>query len=112
MGALQRHEVKKFCIDSKRTLFSCSLNGDLAFEVFNRTIQTRELFCAWESGQYWMATKYSYENTQTQIKLNGQLSRCFSENLGVIQGHVRAADHYKIYINPLLNTIDSTNLGV
>ena len=44
--------------------------------------------------------------------MNGQLSRRFSENLGVIQGSIRAADHYKIYVNPLLDTVDSANLGV
>ena len=93
----------------KKTFFGCSLDGESAFEVVNRTIQTRELYCAGERGKYWLASKYSYENTQTQIKMNNQLSRNFSENLGVIQGHVRAADHYKIYINPLLDTVDNAN---
>ena len=41
MGALQRHEVEKFCIDTKKTFFWCSLDGDSAFEVVNREIQTR-----------------------------------------------------------------------
>ena len=43
MGALQRHEVEKYCVDMKKTFFGCSLDGDSAFEVVNRTIQTREL---------------------------------------------------------------------
>ena len=33
MGALQRHEVEKYCIDMKKTYFGCSLDGDSAFEV-------------------------------------------------------------------------------
>ena len=112
MGALQRHEVEKFCIDTKKTFFGCSLDGDSAFEVVNRSIQTRELYCAGELGQYWLASKYSYENSQTQIKMKGQLSRNFSENLGVKQGNIKSSDNYKIYINPLLDTVDSANLGV
>ena len=52
MGALQRHEVEKFCIDNKRTFFGCSLDGDSAFEVVNREILTRELYCAGERVQY------------------------------------------------------------
>ena len=52
MGALQRHEVEKYCIDMKKTFFGCSLDGDSAFEVVNRSIQTRELFCAGETGQF------------------------------------------------------------
>ena len=112
MGALQRHEVEKFCIDTKKTFFGCSLDGDSAFEVVNRAIQTRELYCAGERGQFWLASKYSYENTQTQIKMNGQLSRNFTEKLGVKQGHIKSSDNYKIYINPLLDAVDSANLGV
>jgi hypothetical protein len=106
MGALQRHEVEKFCVDNKKTFFGCSLDGWMV----NRAIQTRELFCAGERGQYWLASKYSYENTQTQIKMKGQLSRNFTENLGVKQGHIKSSDNYKIYVNPLLDTMDSANL--
>ena len=39
MGALQRHEVEKFCINNKKTFFGCSPDGDSAFEVVNRAIQ-------------------------------------------------------------------------
>ena len=112
MGSLQRHEAEKFCIDSKKTFFGCSLDGDSAFEVVNRTIQTRELFCAGENGKYWLASKYSYENSKTSIKMNGQLSRCFKETLGVKQGFIKSSDDYKIYINPLLDSIDGANLGI
>ena len=112
MGALQRHETEKFCMDSKKTFFGCSLDGESAFEVVNRAIQTRELYIAGEKGQFWRATKYSYENSQTRIKMNGQLSRSFEEKLGVKQGHIKSSDDYKIYLNPLLNAIDSANLGV
>ena len=30
MGALQRHETEKFCIDNMKTFFGCSLDGDSA----------------------------------------------------------------------------------
>ena len=61
MGAVQRHEVEKHCIDMKKTFFGCSLDGDSAFEVVDRNIQTRELYCAGEKGQYWQASQYSYQ---------------------------------------------------
>ena len=57
VGALQRHEAEKHCIDSKKTFFGCSLDGDSAFEVVNRAIQTRELYCAGERGQFWLVSK-------------------------------------------------------
>ena len=53
-----------------------------------------------------LASKFSYENTQTQIK-NGQLSRNFTETLGVKQGHRKSSDNYKIYINSLLDAVGS-----
>ena len=52
LGALQRHEAEKYCLDNKLTFFGCSLDGESAFEVVNRDIQLRELYCAGQKGQY------------------------------------------------------------
>ena len=41
-----------------------------------------------------------------------KVSRGFTESLGVKQGNIKSSDNYKIYINPLLDTVDSANLGV
>ena len=112
MAALQRHEAEKFCIDQKKTFFGCSLDGESAFEVVNRTIQLRELYNAGLQGQYWLADNYSYKNTQTRIKMNGQLSESFSEQSGVKQGNIKSSDHYKIYITPLLDAVDAADLGI
>ena len=112
MGAVQRHQVEKFCIAMKKTYFGCSLDGDSAFEVVNRFIQTHELYCAGETGQYWQASHHSYQNSQTNIKMNGQLSGSIVEGLGVKQGRTKSSDHYKVYIAPLLDSLDSADLGV
>ena len=111
MGALQRHEVEKYCIDMKKTFFGCSLDGDSAFEVVNRNIQKRELYCAGETGQFWQASHFSYQNSLTHIKMNGQLSRSIEETLGVKQGRNKSSDQFKIDIAPLLDTLDNDNLG-
>ena len=112
LGALQRHEIEKYCIDMKRTFLGCSLDGDSVFEVVNRSIQTRELFFAGERGDYWQVSHYSYQNSSTKIKMKGKLSRDIIEELGVKQGRNKSSDHYKIYIAPLLDTLDGANLGV
>ena len=112
LGAVQRHEVEKHCIDMKTTFFGVSLDGDSAFEVVNRNIQTRELYFAGERGQYWQASHNSYQSSQTCIKLKGKLSRKFTELKGVKQGRNKSSDHYKLYIAPLLDTIERANLGV
>ena len=112
MGALQRHEAQKYCIDNKKTFFGCSLDGDSAFEVVCRTIQQRELYFAGEKGELSQYNKNYYRNTETKIKMNGKVSQKLTENLGVGQGKIRSSDHYKIYINPVLETLENANLGI
>ena len=112
MGALQRHEAQKHCIDNKKTFFGCSLDGDSAFEVVCRTIQKRELYFAGETGQLAQYNQSSYDNTKTRIKMKGKVSKPLTEELGVGQGKIRSSDHYKIYINPVLDILDSAQLGI
>ena len=110
MGALQRHEAQKYCIDKKQTFFGCSLDGDSAFEVVCRAIQKRELYFAGETGQLSSYNHSTYNNTQTRIKMSRKISQPLNENLGVGQGKIRSSDHYKIYINPALETLESAQL--
>ena len=72
----------------------------------------RELYCAGETGNYWKANNFSYENTKTKIKMKGYLSYEINENRGVKQGRIKSLHHYKMYINPLLDMIYSAKLGV
>ena len=80
LGALQRHEVEKFCTDMKKKFLGSSLDGDSAFEVVNRNIPTRKLYFAGETGSYWQATHFLYQNSLTKIKMNGKLFRPIQEN--------------------------------
>ena len=50
-------------------------------------------------------------NTRAKIKLDGKLSRTFEEHTGNRQGHVKAAGHFKAYINPCLDALNSADLG-
>ena len=112
MGALQRHESEHHCIDLKKTFFGCSLDGDSAFEVVNRSILTRELYMAGDTGDYWKASYHSYQNSQSRIKMNNQVSRPIVETLGVKQGNCRSSDHYTVYNGPVLDTLEDVCLGV
>ena len=44
--------------------------------------------------------------------MHGKLSCQVKEKKGVKQGHINSSDHYKVYINPALETLDLSNLGV
>jgi hypothetical protein len=57
--------------------FGCSWDGERAFEVINRIIQTRKLYCAGSVGQYRKASEFSYNNSLSWITMNGQLSSEF-----------------------------------
>ena len=67
---------------------------------------------AGEIGEYWQASQQEYSNTLTKIKMKGKLSQQIYETLGVRQGQVKSSDHYKVYVGPALDTIDSADLGV
>ena len=112
LGALQRHEAEQHCLDLKKTFFGCSLDGDSAFEVVNRQILTRELYMSGDRGEYWKASYFSYQDSMSRIKMNGQLSRQIKEILGVKQGHIKSSDHYTAYNGPLLDTLEHACLGV
>ena len=43
--------------------------------------------------------------------MDGKLGRGFKELSGTRQGHVKASGHFKAYINPCLDALDSTDLG-
>ena len=52
------------------------------------------------------------ESENSQIKMKGKLSSKILEQKGVKQGQIKSSDLYKIYINPLLDMVDSAELGV
>ena len=112
LAALQRHETEMFCLDNKKTFFSCSLDGVSAFDIVNRQIQLRELYFAGDTGKHWQANYFEYNNSKTKIKMNNKLSSELEETLGCKQGSIKSGDHWKIYISTLLETMDSANLGV
>ena len=93
------------------TCFGVSLDGEAAFPSVDRDIQVRELYSVGESGDFLQYSRNTYQNTNCTMKVDGKLSRCFSEYTGNRQGHVKAAGHFKAYINPCLDTVNSTDLG-
>ena len=72
----------------------------------------RELYFCGEIGQLAAYNQSSYENTESRIKMNRKISKPLSESLGVGQGKIRSSDHYKIYINPALETLERAELGI
>ena len=70
------------------------------------------VYIAGDNNDYWKANHYSYQNSLSRIKMNGQLSRPIKETLGVKQGNIKSSDHYTVYNGPVLDTLDGATLGV
>ena len=51
--------------------------------ILQNTLSKFLACCAGERGEYWLASKTSYENTLTKIKMDGKLSSNISETLDV-----------------------------
>ena len=84
------------------------MDGEAAFPSVEREIQIRELYANGERADYLEYSKHTYENTDCHLTQNGMLSRRIKnikETDKVMFGH------FKGYINPLLNTLNSSNLG-
>ena len=112
IASVQRGECQRWALDSKKTCFGISLDGESAFPSVNREIQVRELYSVGERGTLLEYSKNTYVNTDCYLKQqDGYLSRKISEYTGNRQGHVRASGHYKAYINPLLLALNESKLG-
>ena len=111
LAAIQRGECQRWAIDQKMTCFGVSLDGESAFPSVERDIQVRELYAIGERGDVLQYSRNTYRNTECHMKLENKLSRKIVENKGNRQGHVRASGHFKVYINPCLLSLNSSQLG-
>ena len=111
LAAVQRGECQRLAIDRKITCYGVSFDGRAAFPSVDRTVQVRELYAAGERGDMLQYSKYTYQNTDSRIKIDGKLGRQFRTFKGSRQGHVKASGHFKAYVNPCLIALHSSNLG-
>ena len=83
-------------VDQENTCFGVSLDCGAVFSNVDSDIQVRAR---------------TLVNTECTMQLEGQLGRSFSEYSGNRQGHVKAAGHFKSYIDPCLDTLTEGDLG-
>ena len=110
-ASVLRGECQRWALDHKMTCYGVSLDGEAAFPSVDRDILVRELYSVGERGDILHYSRGTYQNTKSQFKLHGQLSRQFEEHTGTRQGHVKASGNFKAYINPCLKLLNSTDIG-
>ena len=111
LASVLRGECQRWAVDRKLTCYGVSLDGEAAFPSVDRDILLHELYTVGERGDFLQYSRGTYQNTHAQFKLDGKLSRTFEEHTGNRQGHVKASGHFKVYINPCLDSLNSTDLG-
>ena len=111
MAAIVRGECQRWALDTHQTCFGVSFDGKAAFPSVDRDIQIRELYSCGETGNLLEYSRRTYDNTICQMKQGQLLSREIQEWRGSRQGHKRAAGHFKTYINPCLDSANSSELG-
>ena len=111
LASIQRGECQRWAVDKKLTCFGLSLDGEAAFPSVEREIQVRELYSIGERGDILQYSRCTYKNTMCHIKMRDKLSRKVDKEKGNRQGQVRASGHFKVYVNPALLSLSSSNLG-
>lgn len=109
--ALIMEEFLNHCKDLKKTAYIVMLDGKSAFDVVVHSNMMRKLFNIGIDDSLWSLINDIHTNTNSRVKLNGKTSNDFAIYQGVRQGGNLSSDLYKIYLNPLLNRLQSCGIG-
>jgi hypothetical protein len=88
------------------------LDAKAAFDVVVHTHMLRRLFQAGLDDKHWTIIQSMHEGASSAIKWNGKISDQFEVLQGDRQGGILSTDLYKLYVNPLLDRLTSSNIGL
>ena len=100
-------EAKK----DKQPLYVTTLDAQKAFDVVNHSKLKQKLFLDGIRGHSWALIDNLYHDIQEHVSWKGQYSRPFKVTKGVRQGAVMSTTLYKLYVNDLLKTLESSGVG-
>ena len=88
------------------------LDAKAAFDTVVHSHMLRRVFLAGIDNRHWTLIKSLHENAKSSVKWDGNISEPFNVNQGVRQGGILSTDLYKLYINPLLDRLETSGLGL
>ena len=88
------------------------LDAKAAFDTVVHSHMLRRVFLAGIDNRHWTLIKSLHENAKSSVKWDGNISEPFNVNQGVRQGGILSTDLYKLYINPLLDRLEASGLGL
>ena len=100
--------IEEFLRESKYNNLTARLillDAKLAFDVVDHDHMLRRLFHIGVQDKQWTLISSLRRDALSVVKWVGEQSRSFKIHQGVHQGSIVSIDFYKIYQNPLLNTL-------
>ncbi|KAH3727866.1 hypothetical protein DPMN_053811 [Dreissena polymorpha] len=110
-AALIVEEVARECKDIGTPVDMVILDAKAVFDVVDHQHLLR---CVYHSGikdRHWSIINSIHTNAQSVVKWADSRSEPFPVLQGVRQGGILSTDLYKIYVNPLLKRLESTDHG-
>ena len=92
-------------------LNTCFVDASKAFDVVWYSSMLRRLFYTGVGGNNWSIINKMYQNMNSKVKWDGNISKSFDEQQGVRHGGIVSPELYKVFINPLLEFYKTNNLG-
>ncbi|CAG2195543.1 unnamed protein product [Mytilus edulis] len=111
-SALPVEEVYREVHDGETEAQIILLDAKSAFDKVIHTHMMRRVYQAGIEDKHWSLISSLHQNAASTIKWGGNISECFPVSLGVRQGGILSTDLYKLYVNPLLDRLENSNLGI
>ena len=110
-AALPVEEIYREAKDNNQEYELVLLDAKSAFDVVIHSHLMKRLYHAGIDDKHWTIIQSMHTNATSAVKWNGKTSELFNVLQGVRQGGILSTDLYKLYINPLLNMLETSNLG-
>ena len=111
-AALIVEESIRECKDMRETAHFIFLDAKSAFDVVNHNHMMRSLYHMGVQDRHWILINGMHQNETSIVKWIGERSEPFEIQQGVRKGGILSSDLYKVHINPLLDRLQDSNLGI
>lgn len=110
-SSLSVEECYRDAKDANKGFHLILLDAKAAFDTVIHSHMMRRVFLAGINDKHWSLIKNLHEDAESSVKWGGYVSEPFKVNQGVKQGGILSTDLYKLYINPLLDRLESSGIG-
>ena len=97
--------------DSKQPLYLTALDVRKAFDVVDHEILKFRLLTCIKDPYVWSVVSDMLTGAEAKVRINGSFGPNFAVQQGVGQGRILSTLEYKIYLNPLLHSLENLGAG-